>query len=120
MEVCALLLGHGRHIAQLICTANVAAQPQHRFEIDPAALIAAHKSARTGGPQLLGYAHSHPAGAAVPSAADRAGIVAAGELWLILGADDALCAYQTLGVPGGFDFRPVGLSLIDAPSALRP
>jgi proteasome lid subunit RPN8/RPN11 len=70
-ECCGLLLGAGERIAEAVPTRNVAPQPLTHFEIDPAALLAAHKAARAGGPQVLGYYHSHPTGHAAPSATDR-------------------------------------------------
>lgn len=83
-EACGLLLGHGSHIAQAIPTANVAADPLHHFEIDPAALIAAHRAARAGGPHVLGYFHSHPNGLARPSATDQAQAAGDGRIWAIV------------------------------------
>ena len=53
-------------------TANVATDPTRHFEVDPAALVAAHKGARSGGAQVIGYFHSHPNGLARPSATDAA------------------------------------------------
>lgn len=69
-ECCGVLLGHGGVIAGVLPAANVAASPRLRFEIDPAVLLAAHKAARAGGPQVAGYYHSHPQGHPVPSATD--------------------------------------------------
>ena len=69
-ECCGLLLGRGELIDRAHPCANVADDPARRFEIDPAALLAAHKAARAGGPQVLGYYHSHPNGHPLPSASD--------------------------------------------------
>ena len=74
-ECCGLLLGRGEpggagRIDTALPAANVSRQPCVRFEIDPAALLAAHKAARAGGPQILGYYHSHPQGHPVPSVTD--------------------------------------------------
>lgn len=82
-EACGLLLGTGETIHTATVTANVDPAPHHRFEIDPAALIAAHRAARGGGPALLGYWHSHPNGLAEPSAADRAAASGDGRIWAI-------------------------------------
>ena len=71
-EACGLLLGTGTHIHTAVAATNVHPHSATRFEIDPAALIAAHRAARTGGPALLGYWHSHPNGLAGPSDTDRA------------------------------------------------
>jgi len=85
-EACGLLLGHGAHIHTALPAANVHAQPARHFEIDPAALIAAHRAARQGGPQVLGYFHSHPNGLARPSATDAASAAGDGRIWAIAAA----------------------------------
>ena len=85
-EVCGLLFGAEGRIAQAEATANVAADPARSFEIDPAVLFAAHRQARTGGAAVIGHYHSHPSGAAVPSARDAAQAMGDGALWLILTA----------------------------------
>lgn len=69
-ECCGLLLGRGEVLLEARPAANVAVDRLRHFEIDPAALFAAHRSAREGGPELLGYYHSHPTGHPVPSATD--------------------------------------------------
>ncbi|MEI6643930.1 MAG: M67 family metallopeptidase [Novosphingobium sp.] len=85
-EACGLLLGHGGHIETALPAANVHPEPQHHFEIDPAALIAAHKAARSGGPQVIGYFHSHPNGLARPSATDAAQASGDSRIWAIAAA----------------------------------
>ena len=74
-EGCGLLLGRrdgsAAELTEVIPTANTLASPQ-RFEIAPEAVLAAERRARAGGLLLLGAWHSHPDGAAVPSATDRA------------------------------------------------
>ena len=97
-EVCGLLYGvseaGGGRIAEAEACANVAADPARSFEIDPAALFAAHRRARGGGAPgagmgVIGHYHSHPSGAAVPSARDAAQAMGDGALWLILTAGGA-------------------------------
>lgn len=83
-EICGLLFGTDDCIAEARATDNVAADPAFRFEIDPAALIAAHRRARAGGPRIIGCFHSHPAGSARPSAQDAADAAADGMLWMIV------------------------------------
>lgn len=78
-EICGLLFDDGT--AQP--ATNVAPNPATTFEIDPAALFAAHRAQRSGGPRLIGPYHSHPSGQAVPSACDAAA-AEPGSLWLIL------------------------------------
>jgi proteasome lid subunit RPN8/RPN11 len=87
-EACGLLLGHGTCIGRVEPARNVHPTPRTRFEIDPQALIAAHRAARHGGPEVLGYYHSHPAGAAEPSATDRAQASGDGRVWAIVAGGD--------------------------------
>ena len=104
-ECCGLLLGtvekadDPAQVTQLRPAANIAAQPHHRFEIDPAVLIAAHRAARAGGPAIIGHYHSHPSGTASPSAIDAAMAQRNGELWLIVGSDGAITGWRAV-MPG--------------------
>ena len=84
LECCGLLLGQGGAISEARPCANVHPDPARHFEIDPAALIAAHRTAREGGPQVLGYFHSHPTGPAEPSVQDRACASGDGRIWAIV------------------------------------
>ena len=86
-EVCGLLFGTERRVDGVMAAENVAADPERRFEIDPAALFAAIRAERAGGPKLVGYYHSHPKGPAAPSDTDRASAAPDGKLWLIVTAD---------------------------------
>lgn len=84
-ECCGLLLGCDGRVESIAPAANAHPQPARHFEIDPAALIAAHRAARRGGPQIIGYYHSHPAGPATPSPTDRAMAARDGKVWAIVG-----------------------------------
>jgi desampylase len=84
VEVCGLLFGTVEVVERVQRCANVADTPATRFEIDPAALIAAHKAERAGGAKLIGHYHSHPNGVCAPSEADRAEAHNAGQYWLIV------------------------------------
>lgn len=88
-EVCGLLLGTADRIEAIIPAANVAADPARHFELDPAALIAAHRATRSGGRAIIGHYHSHPSGIAAPSATDAACATADESLWLIVGGGEA-------------------------------
>lgn len=88
-EACGILLGTGTRIVAAREAANVHPAPDTHFEIDPQALIDAHRQARAGGAQVLGYFHSHPSGPPEPSATDRASAAGDGRVWAIIaGADD--------------------------------
>ncbi|MET1755580.1 M67 family metallopeptidase [Novosphingobium sp. RD2P27] len=87
-ECCGLLLGAGQRIEQAVAARNVSPQPRTRFEVDPVALLAAHKEARNGGPEVLGYFHSHPAGHPVPSATDCEHSTGDSRIWAIVAGDE--------------------------------
>lgn len=99
-EACGLLLGTTDLIAQATACANIHPNPCTHFEIDPAALIAAHKTARAGGPQLVGYWHSHPTGLATPSVTDQANASGDGRIWAIVAAREVTFWRDA---PGGFE-----------------
>jgi proteasome lid subunit RPN8/RPN11 len=73
--------------------ANVAPDPLRHFEIDPAALIAAHRAARSGALPVVGYYHSHPTGHPVPSATDCEHAASDGSVWAIV-ADGAVAFWR--------------------------
>ena len=107
-EICGLLLGRigapGAMVEAILPCANVAADPRDSFEIDPAALIAAHRAGRGGGMRPIGHYHSHPRGPAVPSPRDAAA-AEPGSYWIIIGEGMLRCWHARAG--GGFD--PVAL-----------
>jgi desampylase len=107
LEACGLLLGEGTAIDLATHAANVAAHPATRFEIDPAHLLAAHRAARAGGPEILGYWHSHPSGTAMPSPIDAAMADPDGRIWAIA-AMGAIACFRAItdGVLHG-RFEPV-------------
>ncbi|MBL0925954.1 MAG: M67 family metallopeptidase [Sphingomonadaceae bacterium] len=87
-ECCGLLFGRGGSISEICLTPNVAENPRSHFEIDPAALIAAHRRAREGDIELLGHFHSHPNGLGRPSSTDLANACADGRCWIIIADGD--------------------------------
>ena len=107
-ECCGLLLGQGGRIDEVRPAANVADNPARRFEIDPLALLAAHKAARGGGPQILGYYHSHPEGHPVPSATDCEHASGDDLLWAIIAGGEV--AFWRDGEQG---FEPVAHDFTD-------
>lgn len=102
-ECCGILFGQGLQITAIQPTPNVHPAPETHFEIDPHTLIAAHKTQRAGGPRIVGYYHSHPAGEAVPSPTDSAMAAHDGMVWAIV-AGDSLRLWRDL--PTGFDPVP--------------
>ncbi len=108
-ECCGILLGAGYRIAAIRPARNVHPDPARRFEIDPQALVDAHRSAREGGPQILGYYHSHPNGRSEPSATDRAQATGDGRIWAIVAGNDV-----TLWRDAKTGFSPLSYTVADA------
>ncbi len=108
-EACGLLFGAADEIVAISPAANLAADTAIAFEIDPAALFAAIRAERTGGPRLIGHYHSHPNGDASPSVRDAAAANLPGRLWLITAAGRAACFREEPGGPVHHAFRPVSL-----------
>lgn len=104
LEACGLLFGEDGEISDFQAADNVAENPKKRFEIDPAALFAAIRAERDGGPRLIGYWHSHPGGDARPSATDAAMAAPDGKLWLIV-AEEATTLWRAgeTGLRGRFE-----------------
>jgi len=90
-EACGLLYGyHGPNaifVHRMQAMENAAqASAQTRFFIAAEDLLKAHKIARAAGEIIIGHYHSHPNGAAQPSAADVDAIADINALWLICAA----------------------------------
>ena len=86
LECCGILLGDGSRITAMRPAANIHATPENHFTIDPRALVVAHRDARTGGPQVQGYYHSHPNGLERPSATDASMMTGQRLVWAIIAA----------------------------------
>lgn len=87
-ECCGLLLGEGEEIILARPTCNLSPEPVSRFEIDPQALVDAHRASRSGGSDLVGYYHSHPRGRAAPSPTDQGLASGDGRVWAITSEGD--------------------------------
>jgi proteasome lid subunit RPN8/RPN11 len=105
VEVCGLLFGSAERIDALQPCRNIAAEPATSFEIDPAALVAAYRAERSGGPRIVGCYHSHPSGDARPSQRDADAAEPGGWVWLIIGRNCATAhrAWEGGRLHGRFD-----------------
>jgi proteasome lid subunit RPN8/RPN11 len=90
-ECCGLLLGteqgKGRlAVSAAVASANLAAEPRRRFEVDPALYLKLlyASPASPSAARLIGLYHSHPEGDAAPSRLDAACAWQEGWLWLIV------------------------------------
>jgi proteasome lid subunit RPN8/RPN11 len=111
-ECCGLLFGEADRIERARPARNVAADPRTGFEIDPAILIAAERAHRQGVERLIGHYHSHPVGAALPSACDAASAASDGRIWIIIAGDEMTAWRAVAGGRWRSAFEPLDLQLI--------
>jgi proteasome lid subunit RPN8/RPN11 len=116
-ECCGLILGRANTVQATILSRNVAADPEQRFEIDPQVLVSAHRQAREGGLPVLGYAHSHPNGAAQPSQDDADCANPDGAYWLIIAGGGITCWQASANGTLYGRFKPVQLEIVDKAEA---
>jgi proteasome lid subunit RPN8/RPN11 len=96
-EVCGVLVGQRDplQIEQIVAARNVHEQPQQHYLVDAAALLHADDLVHSTGQEIVGFYHSHPHGAAVPSPHDLRAAWP-GYVYIIAGfADDVpyVCAW---------------------------
>ena len=111
-EACGLLLGDAAAIVEARPSANIAADPYTAFLLDPATRVAAERAARTGGPAVVGWYHSHPSGDPRPSVADAAAVGPGGALWLIVAGGSIAAWYSRIGGTVHARFDPATLSIV--------
>lgn len=89
LECCGLIEGcdetDGWRATAVHDLVNVAEDPARRFLIDPQAQFDVMRALRGSERRIIGCFHSHPGGAAEPSATDRANAFESDFLWLIAG-----------------------------------
>ena len=88
LECCGLLLGVRNQVRHIVPMTNVAAGDRRvRFRIDDESHIALAKVIRAFRPALevIGVYHSHPAGAAIPSASDLDEAYYADWIYVVIG-----------------------------------
>jgi len=108
-ECCGLLLGTGSAIADAAPAKNIADAPRSRFVIDPKDHIDGRRHARRRGLEVIGFYHSHPRSAPVPSSIDRAEAAYPGYLYLIvsLAVEPPDIALFSLDGAGNGNFLPL-------------
>jgi desampylase len=107
-ECCGLLLGRGDEVAEARRARNVASSPETRFVIDPKDHIDARRDGRARGLEILGFYHSHPHGAAVPSATDLAEATYPGCVYAIIGLGADVPEVRVFDLANGnFHERPL-------------
>jgi proteasome lid subunit RPN8/RPN11 len=84
-ECCGMLIGLADRVDAAAPARNIADRPATRFLIDPKAHLDALRDARRCGLDVIGFYHSHPRSAAVPSETDVAEASYPDHLYLIVG-----------------------------------
>jgi desampylase len=84
-ECCGVLLGRDDEIVEAVRARNIADSAATRFVIDPKDHIAARRDGRARGLEVIGFYHSHPRSAAMPSEIDRAEAAYPDDLHVIVG-----------------------------------
>jgi len=86
-EACGLLVGRIEadrcRVDRVEISDNLADDPRHTFEVDPALRFRLLRELRGGRQTVVGHFHSHPDGEAVPSATDRKMAWEPELIWLI-------------------------------------
>lgn len=109
-ECCGLLVGRKDGMdwltEEVVPSANLSDDPATSFEVDTALRLRLQKELRGSARRVIGHYHSHPDGAAEPSARDRARAWEADMVWLIVaveaGVPGAIEAYLFEGDETGF------------------
>lgn len=86
-ECCGLLIGPAGHVFVARRATNLSADP-NRYLIDPKAYIEARRDGRVHGFEVVGFYHSHPHSAPVPSPTDIAEAWYPDHLYAIVGLVD--------------------------------
>jgi proteasome lid subunit RPN8/RPN11 len=97
-EVCGVLVGADDRVTDLRRVPNVADAPRTRYELDPEATLSAIDDAEAAGDDVVGFYHSHPESAAVPSAIDETQATWPGYVYLIVSPrDEVIRAWRWTG-----------------------
>jgi proteasome lid subunit RPN8/RPN11 len=83
-ECCGILVGTPTQILSAVPSANLADDPRRQFLVDPKTHIEARRDARLRGLSVIGFYHSHPQSAPVPSQTDLENASYPDHLYLIV------------------------------------
>jgi proteasome lid subunit RPN8/RPN11 len=59
-EVCGIVAGTGEHAIRVFPIANVHAEPERRYVMDPRGQLEAYRAIEDAGLEVVAYYHSHP------------------------------------------------------------
>jgi desampylase len=99
-ECCGLLVGEGTVVDECVRARNIDANPARRYQLDPDTHIAANRRLRGTRRSVVGFYHSHPYSAPVPSATDREQAYYPEAIWIIVSLqrpDGDVAAYRLAG-----------------------
>ncbi|KAB1198526.1 MULTISPECIES: desampylase [Haloferax] len=108
-EVCGVLVGDedSDSISSVRPVSNIAPDPRVAYELDPAETVAVIDDVESVGADVVGFYHSHPESAPIPSATDREQASWTGYVYLICNPDGRMNAYEWTGD----EFREVGVDV---------
>ena len=86
-ECCGVLGGRDGCIIAVIPVANVAADAESHFELDPAGLVEARSALRRAGLDVVGFYHSHPRTSPEPSSYDVANAWYPESVYVVIGLE---------------------------------
>ena len=86
-ECCGVLGGRDGFIIAVIPVANVAAESESQFELDPAGLVEARSALRRDGLDVVGFYHSHPRTSPEPSSYDVANAWYPESVYVVIGLE---------------------------------
>lgn len=90
-ECCGLLVGSGAVVHSAVAARNLS-PTDTRYLLDPADHFRVRREARHRGLEVIGFYHSHPHGAPMPSATDLAEADYPELVWMIVGLEPAAAA----------------------------
>jgi proteasome lid subunit RPN8/RPN11 len=114
-ECCGVLLGTPGEIVEAVGTRNLAGD-SNRFLIDPKGHIDARRDGLRRGLEILGFYHSHPHSAAIPSPTDLAEASYPGVLYAIVSLRCEPADVQIFRFEGG---NFLGVQFVTEPAGLQ-
>lgn len=102
VEVCGALVGTDSAIIEVWPLANRSAHADRSFLIPAEDVLRVEQAAEARGLQVLGFYHSHPRGAAMPSPSDLRQAVP-GYMYLIVAENGEMRAWRLRADRSGFD-----------------
>ncbi len=98
-EACAMLIGSLQNGVIGVLPVENASMSPHRYSISPSELIRAYDHAESSRDEVIGVAHSHPTGSAVPSPIDEREASVRSWLYLVVGAGGEIRGFRLRSGP---------------------